>query len=204
MSGPDVEHVVFLHGCGLGPGSAQSIARAFPGACLLAPEGGLVLRHGRTWFDNKRIGVARPDSVAAAEDRFLAWWQDGPLAGRPAWLCGFSNGGALAGHLLMRHPDRFRGAALLSAPLVLPPWPDGALSGKPVLYAHGGASDTVVDATFYAAAEAYLTGPAGCEATIRSYPIAHAVAPDVVDDLATWFATVRATPPPALDAGTAR
>lgn len=46
-------------------------------------------------------------------------------------VCGFSNGGAFAGHLLMRHTDRFRGAALLSAPLVLPPWPAGVLRGKP-------------------------------------------------------------------------
>ena len=51
----------------------------------------------------------------------------------------------------MRHPGRFRGAALLSAPLVLPPWPAGALRGKPVFYAQGNETDTVVGSEFYAA-----------------------------------------------------
>jgi len=111
--GHHVEQVVFLHGRGLGPESALAVVPAFPGARLLAPEGGVELRRGRTWFENERIGVARPDSVVAAEARLLAWCQSGPLAGRIAWLCGFSNGGAFAAHLLMRHPDRFRGAALL-------------------------------------------------------------------------------------------
>ena len=62
---------MLLHGRGLGPESADAVAPAFPGARLLAPEGGVALRRGRTWFENERIGVARPDSVAA-EAHFLA------------------------------------------------------------------------------------------------------------------------------------
>ena len=191
MSGHEEDIVVYLHGRGLGPESAGVVVPALPGARLLMPEGGVVLRRGRTWFENERIGIARADSVATAEARFLAWCQDGPLAGRVAWLCGFSNGGAFAGHLLIRHPGRFRGAALLSAPLVLPPWPVGALRGKPVLYAHGDETDTVVGQEFYAQGEAYLTGPAGCTATIRHYPIGHVVMPEVIDDLRAWFTAVR-------------
>lgn len=191
MSGVGPATVVFLHGRALGPESAEAVAPAFPGVTLLAPEGGVALRRGHTWFENEHIGVARANSVVEAELRFLRWCREGPLRGRAAWLCGFSNGGAFAAHLLMRHPDRFRGAALLSAPLVLPPWPDGALRGKPVFYAHGDESDTVVEPVFYAAAEAYLSGPAGCAATVRRYPVGHAVAPAMVGDLATWFAAAR-------------
>lgn len=201
MTGHDVEQVVFLHGRGLGPDSADAVASAFSGARLLAPEGGVALRRGRTWFENERIGVARPDSVATAEARFLAWCRDGPLGARTAWLCGFSNGGAFAAHLLLRHPDRFRGAALLSAPLVLPPWPDGALRGKAVFYAHGDATDTVVDPAFYAAAETYLAGPAGCAATLCRRPIGHAVTPEVVGELRAWFDAVRRTPHPTERSG---
>lgn len=88
MSGHEEDIVVYLHGRGLGPESAGVVASALPGARLLAPEGGVALRRGRTWFENERIGVARVDSVAAAEARFLAWCQDGPLAGRKAWYAG--------------------------------------------------------------------------------------------------------------------
>lgn len=190
MSGRE-EPVVFLHGRGLGPETAAAVRPAFPDALLLAPAGGVALRRGRTWFENERVGVARPDSVAAAEAAFLLWCRGGSLDGRAAWLCGFSNGGAFAAHLLMRHPGRFRGAALLSAPLVLPPWPHGALGGKPVFYAHGEAADTVVDPAFYEAAERYLTGPAGCAATIRRHPIGHQVTPEVVGELGAWFAVAR-------------
>lgn len=191
MSG---ESVVFLHGRALGPDNADAVAPAFPDVMLLAPVGGVALRRGHTWFENERIGVARADSVAEAEARFLRWCEEGPLRGRGAWLCGFSNGGAFAAHLLMRHPDRFRGAALLSAPLVLPPWPEGVLRGKPVLYLHGDETDTVVGPEFYAVAEAYLTGPAGCVPTIRRFSMGHEVGPDAVDELSRWFAAARTTP----------
>lgn len=190
MSGQPSAPVVFLHGRGLGPDSAAAVAPAFPDVPLLTPEGGVVLRRGRTWFENEQIGVARADSVAAAEARFLAWCEEGPLSGRAAWLCGFSNGGAFAAHLLMRHPDRFLGAALLSAPLVLPPWPKRGLRGKPVLYVHGDAADTVVASAFYASAEAYLAGSAECIPVIRHLPIGHVVTPEVVDELSRWFISV--------------
>lgn len=199
MNGHEAAIVVYLHGRGLGPESAGVVASAFPGARLLAPEGGVALRRGRTWFENERIGVARAESVAAAEARFLAWCQDGPLAGRVAWLCGFSNGGAFAGHLLMRHPDRFRGAALLSAPLVLPPWPAGVLRGKPVLYAHGDETDTVVGPELYEQGETYLAGLAECTLVIRRLSIGHVVTPDLVNEVGLWFTATRNTP--ADDAG---
>lgn len=193
MSGPNPATVVFLHGRALGPDSAVAVAPAFPGVTLLAPEGGVALRRGHTWFENERVGIARADSVAVAEARFFRWCETGPLQGGAAWLCGFSNGGAFAAHLLIRHATRFHGAALLSAPLVLPPWPEGALRGKPVLYAHGGAADTVVGPDFYAEAESYLAGPAACIPTIRHLPIGHEVGPDAVDELGRWFADARNT-----------
>jgi phospholipase/carboxylesterase len=186
----ETDIVVFLHGRGLGPETVQQVAPAFDGAELLAPQGGVGLRHGHTWFENERIGVARPESVASAEARLLAWCDGAPLNGRQAWLCGFSNGGAMAAHLLMRHPRRFAGAALLSAPLVLPPWPAGALKGKPVLYAHGDAADTIVGQDFYSEAEAYLGGPSGAELTLRRFPIAHIISDDVASVLGDWFQRV--------------
>ncbi len=178
--------VVFLHGRGQGPETVEAVRPGFPDADLVAPRGGVKLRHGRTWFENVRTGVAVEDSVLAAERLVLRWLDARPRLGRPV-LCGFSNGGALAGHLLIRHPARFAGAALLAAPLVLPPWPDGALKGVPVLYARGDATDTVVDAAFYDEAEAYLAGVSGAKATLRRYASGHEIAPEMVADCRRWF-----------------
>jgi len=100
-------------------GTAREVASAFPDVDLIAPAVRVALRRGHTWFENEGIGAARPERVAVAAERLLAWCDEEPLRGRPVWLCGFSNSGTLAAHLLIRHPDRFRGAALVSVPFVL-------------------------------------------------------------------------------------
>ena len=186
--------VIFLHGRGLGPETVAQVAPALGGAELIAPTGGVSLKRGHTWFENESIGVAREDSVRAAEERFLSWREATGLNDRATLLCGFSNGGAFAAHLLVRHPDLFTGAALLCAPLVLPPWPVGALAGKRVFYGHGQAQDTVVGPAFYDAAEAYLLGSSSCEATIRHHDIAHEMAAPLIADLAAWYQARASTP----------
>jgi predicted esterase len=185
--------VIFLHGRGLGPETHAQVAPAFGGAELFAPTGSVSLKRGHTWFANESIGIAREESVRAAEARFLAW-RDATLNGRTALLCGFSNGGAFAAHLLMHHPALFSGAALLCAPLVLPPWPAGALAGKRVFYGHGQAMDTVVGPAFYHAAEAYLLGNSGGDATVRHHDIGHEIAAPLIADLAAWYQAHAGTP----------
>lgn len=183
--------VVFLHGRGLGPESVRLVANAFPEADLLAPLGGVELRRGRTWFQNREIGIAEPESVHTAETHFLRWFEEQAVGEQKVWLCGFSNGGAFAGHLLMHHPHRFAGAALLSAPLVLPPWPKGRLAGKPVFYGHGDETDTVVSQNFFEAAEEYLSRDSGCAFTLRRYAVGHVVSDEMVRDLGAWFKAAR-------------
>jgi phospholipase/carboxylesterase len=180
--------VVFLHGRGLGPETVLDVGRAFSTAWLLAPRGGVTLKRGHTWFLNERIGVARRESIAEATARFMGWFDSSEAGSGPAWLCGFSNGGAFAASLLLAHPDRFLGAALLSAPMVLPPWPTGGMAGKPVFYGHGMAKDTIVPREMFDAARAYLEGPSGAVATFRTYDIGHVVAEEEILDLMMWFA----------------
>jgi len=182
--------VVFLHGRGLGPKTADEIASAFDRAELMAPVGGVALRHGHTWFENVETGIARPESVEAAEQRLLDWLDGNVADGQHIWLAGFSNGGAMAGHMLLRHPHLFRGAALFGAPLVLPPWPAGVLKDKDVLYAHGDASDGIVDQTYYLAASSYLTETSGARCVVRCYAASHHVTPEMIADARRWFADV--------------
>ena len=186
--------VIFLHGRGQGPESVSVLEDALEGAKVLAPSGGVALRRGRTWFQNREIGFAEPESVLDAERHFLEWLEQQEIAGRMPWLCGFSNGGAFAGHLLLQHPQRFAGAALLSAPLVLPPWPDSRLAEKNVLYGHGDKTDTVVSQTLYEAAESYLSQRSGCSLTIRRYSAGHVISDEMAGDLGVWFRGVQKRP----------
>jgi phospholipase/carboxylesterase len=178
--------VIFFHGRGLGPESVSEVASSFAGARVLAPQGGVALSRGATWFENVSIGVARPESVAAAEERFLGWLDDSVDPQVRPWLCGFSNGGAFAGHLLLRFPAKFRGAAVLGAPLVLPPWPPGAFKGKPLLYCRG-LRDEVIPSPMFEATEDYLANESGGEITICRYDAAHEISAKMAGDLALWF-----------------
>ena len=178
--------VIVLHGRGQSPTLVHEIAPAFGPARIVAPPGGVTLRRGTTWFENVSVGIARRESVEAAENRFMAWLDRSVPTGRRPWLCGFSNGGAFAGHLLMRHPERFAGAALLSAPLILPPWHPGALRGQPVFYGRGD-GDRIVPNDHFEAAEHYLGGASGALLTIRRYPCGHEIHPEEGRDLAAWF-----------------
>jgi phospholipase/carboxylesterase len=180
------ETVIFLHGRGQTPDTVERVASAFAAARLIAPTGGVALRRGSTWFENQSIGMARRESVERAETRFIDWLDEHVRSGMLPWLCGFSNGGAFAGYLLMRHPGRFAGAALLSAPLVLPPWEAGVLVGKPVFYGRG-TEDQVVPNDAFLAAEAYLSQTSGGVLTKGLYDIAHEIDPAEVRGLANWF-----------------
>jgi phospholipase/carboxylesterase len=189
----DAPWVIFLHGRGLGPESVSEISRAFPTARLIAPTGGITLRRGHTWFLNERIGVARPGSLDAAVTRLVQWLDTQGAQPRRVLLCGFSNGGALAASLLLRYPDRFIGGALLSAPLVLPPWPPGGLAAKPIFYAYGYDQDTVVPSALYDSAVAYLRDRSGANLTIRCYSMGHVISDEEVSDLTSWFASACST-----------
>lgn len=178
--------LIFLHGRGQSPALVHQVAPAFKAARVIAPTGRVALRLGTTWFENVSVGIARAESVETAAGRFMAWLGHSVPTGRRPWLCGFSNGGAFAGHLLMRHPEHFAGAALLSAPLVLPPWQPGALRGKPVFYGRGD-DDRVVPGDHFEAAEHYLGGASGALLTTRRYPCGHEMHPEEGNDLAAWF-----------------
>ncbi len=87
----------------------------------------------------------------------------------------------------MRHAERFAGAALLSAPLVLPPWKAGALRAKPVFYGRGD-RDRVVPSAMFEAAEAYLADASGSLLARHVYRCGHEIDAEEVQDVAAWFA----------------
>ncbi len=171
------------------------LAGAFGGATVLAPRRPLRQGAGYGWFENRGIGRAVPESVTEGIAAVDAWCREQVAPGCRIWLCGFSNGAAMAGALLLDRPARYAGAALLNGPLVLgppwgPPWPEGRLAGKPVFLA-AGLFDPVIPPDMMNATREYLATGSGAVFSGHSYGVAHEIAIGAVDDLRVWFAAAR-------------
>jgi hypothetical protein len=87
----------------------SEVGRAFSTARVLAPEGGITLKRGHTWFLNERAGVDSPQSLPEATARVLPSFDSRETISGQAWLCGFDNSGVFAASLLLAHPGQFLG-----------------------------------------------------------------------------------------------
>ncbi len=182
--------VVLLHGRGSNEtdiiGLADRLPRAAAYAAVRAPigEGG-----GYAWFANRGIGRPIPESLAETMAWFRAWLDEVAPAGRPVVPVGFSGGGAFAGGLVLADPDRYAGAAILSATLPFDagvPTTPGQLAGLPVFVAHGDADD-VIPRDLLQRTWTFLTGEAGSHTTAMRDPGGHGLSVGVVDALAEWL-----------------
>src|SRR6266403_384349 len=125
--------VVYLHGRGADETSVGMVRPAFPDAQLLAPRARLDEGNGYAWFRNLAPGVADQVSLRT-ELTALEHTLDQSCPPSNVWLCGFSNGAAMAAALLLSRPHRYNGALLFNGPIVdEQPWPLQRLLGLPVL-----------------------------------------------------------------------
>lgn len=181
--------VVFLHGRGSDENSAAKFAAVFAGATLLAPRGMLREGGGYAWFRNHGPGVADPSSLQDCVD-FLESWTDVHVPSRDSslWLCGYSNGAAAAGALLLSKPDRYRGAILISGPLVSErPWPAARLRGLSILMIYG-EDDRVIPRHLLTASASYLAEASGAHTSVLAAPGGHDISPSSLIAAKDWFA----------------
>jgi phospholipase/carboxylesterase len=110
-------------------------------------------------------------------------------------LAGFSQGGAMALHVGLRHAARLRGLLALSAylPLAHAAASESSAAGRgtPVFLAHGTQDPLIPPARARTARDA-LTA-LGCPVEYREYPIGHTVSDAEVRDVAAWLAGLVAT-----------
>jgi phospholipase/carboxylesterase len=110
-------------------------------------------------------------------------------------LAGFSQGGAMALHLAVRHPDTFAGVIALSSYLPLSRELNGSRAGPnqatPIFMAHG-TQDPVVPYGLGEESRRLLDG-AGYRVEWHSYPMPHSLCEAEVADLRAWLARVCAT-----------
>ena len=104
-------------------------------------------------------------------------------------LAGFSQGGAIAYHLGLRHPERLAGLLVLSCYLPLD-WTLEAEAGDanretPILQCHG-AYDPLVPVGL-GESSARLLKQRGYQVDWRTYPVEHGVHPREIRDIGEWL-----------------
>jgi phospholipase/carboxylesterase len=196
--------VLWLHGLGADGsdfvpivpalGLRTAVRFVFPHAPLrpVTINQGMVMR---AWYDVLTLeGVRQEDETGIREsarrvEGLIAAEVAGGVAPARVILAGFSQGGAIALHVGLRHAARLGGLLVLSAYLPLAQTvaaeasPEGR--GTPVFLAHG-TQDPLIPL-----ARARMTRDAlaalGCPVEYHEYPIGHTVSDAEIRDLAAWL-----------------
>jgi len=189
--------VVFLHGRGGSESDADLLRRSFGDSELVAFRGRLEAGAGYAWFRNTSPGIADQESLRG---EVLAFEQvlDAHDPNVKPWLCGFSNGAAMAAALILSRPGRYRGGLLLSGPIVdAEPWPESRLRGLSVLMVYG-ASDRMIPRELLQKSSDYLANQSGADAVLRVVAGGHEISAAKLRVASEWFARQNHTrPPPA-------
>jgi phospholipase/carboxylesterase len=199
--------VIWLHGLGadghdfppivpeLGLDSALAIRWVFPHAPAIPVtiNGGMVMP---AWYDIRGTDFHRRHDEpgirrsAAELMRLVERENERGVADEHIVLAGFSQGGAVAAHVALRHPRRLAGLVLLSTYLVLPESLEAERSSAnqdlPIFQAHGSLDPMVVPERG-AALHARLL-ELGYAVDWHEYPMGHQVCLEELEDLGEWFA----------------
>src|SRR3546814_10629112 len=95
------------------------------------------------WFENAGIGVALPSSPSGETSKVGDWIAADTGRQRP-WLCGFSNGAAMAASLLLSNPGAYSGLVMSGGCFAVEDGdlPDNGLPEQPVLFCRRSAEHT--------------------------------------------------------------
>ncbi|NNM58683.1 MAG: carboxylesterase [Legionellales bacterium] len=195
--------VIWLHGLGadghdfelimpeLQPQTSPSIRFILPHAPTrqVSLFGGMP---ARAWFDifyrDGEYGYVPEDIVAMATE--IEGLIDAQIASsilpQNIFLAGFSQGGAMAVYAALTSQKKLGGILGLSTfmPIINELF-EKTTHRLPVLIAHGTADDVVPFSSGVALVNAFKE--AGFPVTWHSYPIAHGVSPEEIQDIRVWF-----------------
>jgi phospholipase/carboxylesterase len=152
----------------------------------------------RAWYDVREAGGQRQEdepgvrASQAAIEALIARERTRGIPASSIVLAGFSQGGAMALHTGLRHPERLAGLMALSCFLPLADALAGEASAPnrdvPILMTHGTA-DAVIPIARARRARDVLLG-LGYHVDWREYRMAHAVCPEEIADIAAWIGRV--------------
>jgi phospholipase/carboxylesterase len=155
----------------------------------------------RAWYDVRALaGVRREDGAGVRQsarqiEALLGRERQRGMAPGRIVIAGFSQGGAMALHVGLRHPDRLAGILALSCYLPLASALDSELSPAnrdvPIFWAHG-LHDPMIPQAMAEQGRAQL-GELGYQVDWHQYPIPHSVSAEEIADVARWLARVLTT-----------
>jgi phospholipase/carboxylesterase len=223
---PVANAVIWLHGLGADGHDFEPIVPALGlqdlGVRFVLPHAprrpitvnmGLIMR---AWFDIRGLdfeGNVDEKGIAESVDQveaLVAREKERGIDSRRIVLAGFSQGGAIALHVALRHPEPLGGVVALST--YLPPWPGGRAGTAGRLSA--GKPETVAGTPLPAVFQAHGTDDPlitpergeetrerlralGCTVTWKTYPMEHAVCLEEIADISAWMRSRLGMPSPA-------
>ncbi len=122
-------------------------------------------------------------------DWFTTWLDAAAPAGRSVLLVGFSGGAAFAGGLVLDHPSRYGGAAILYGTLPFDAGVStdpGRLAGTSVFVAQGD-GDHVIPRDLLDRTWKYLLSESGAQTIAMRQPGGHQLTPTTVEELGNWI-----------------
>lgn len=199
--------VVWMHGLGADGHDfapiVPELGLAVPGRFVFphAPMRAVTINNGavmRAWYDVRGVGGERredAEGVRASQRQIEALVARERARGIEATrivLAGFSQGGAMALHTGLRHPERVAGILALSCflPLADTLAAEAAPANRdvPIFMAHGAYDDLIPMAR---ARRAYdLLVSLGWPVEWHDYPMPHAVCAEEIADVSAWLAKV--------------
>jgi phospholipase/carboxylesterase len=157
-------------------------------------NGGMVMR---AWYDITAMDLGSAvdaEGISRSADhlnRLLQATIDSGFAPENIVLAGFSQGGVIALHTALRHPERLAGIIALSTYVALPEQLRESASeanrNLPIFMAHG-RHDPVIPFALAERSRDFLLAQ-GYPVQWRDYPMEHAVHPEEIRDIADWLNT---------------
>ena len=203
--------VIWLHGLGADGHDFEPVVPELDSAVTLrtrfvfphAPVQPVTINGGapmRAWYDILELALERRVDTAGVERsaaRVTELVEEERRRGIPASrivLAGFSQGGAVALHAGLRHPERLAGIMALSNYLAVRDGLREQLSPAnrevPIFLAHG-SQDPVVPLSASEASRVWLRG-AGYRVQCHTYPMPHSVCGEELRDISCWLEQVLA------------
>jgi phospholipase/carboxylesterase len=152
----------------------------------------------RAWYDVRGVGGQRredADGVRASQaqiEALIARERARGIAARRIVLAGFSQGGAMALHTALRHPERLAGVLALSCALPLAETLEAEAAAAnrdvPIFMAHGTHDDMIPMARARGAHDVLVR--LGFRVEWHQYPMPHAVCAEEIADVSAWLSTV--------------